>query len=181
MHMRYLLLLVLAGTACGGARTPETSANPARGLRDLSGDNAELSEIAVAATRAVQPRAAAGTTFFNGVFVNGRKARLASDAVARATGFTATSTTRTPTPQCRAVNTSTGQSTPIACPASASQALPPTVTFDEVRSTADSAYVGITEESAMSSRGSCVTLVRRAGAWTFLSSNIMADPRHCGK
>jgi hypothetical protein len=179
--MRYLLLLALAGTACGGGKTPETSANPARGLRDLSKDDAEVFSIAVAATHAVGSRTGSGTTFFSGVFVNGRKARLASDAVARATGFTPTSSTRAPRVECRAVNTSTGQSRAVPCPATATQSIPPTVTFDEIRATADSAYVGITEEAQMSSKGSCATLVRRNGAWTFLSTTVMADPRQCGK
>jgi hypothetical protein len=59
--------------------------------------------------------------------------------------------------------------------------MPPTFTFDEVRATADSAYVGITEAGQMAAKSSCVTLMRRAGTWTHLSSTVMADPRQCGK
>jgi hypothetical protein len=180
--MRYLLLLAFAGAACSGAKAPATTPDPARGLRDLSKDDAELTAIAVAAARTIPPKSTSGaTTLFSGVFVNGRKARLASDAVVRSTGFAATSSSRTPTPQCRLENVSTGQSRPAPCPASVSSYMPPTFTFDEVRATADSAYVGVTEAGQMAAKSSCLTLTRRAGTWTYLSSTVMADPRQCGK
>jgi hypothetical protein len=180
--MRYLVLLAVAATACGGAKPAQTEPSPARGLLRLTADDAQLSAIAVAAARGLPSiNKSTSTPAFGGVYVDGRRARLATDAVVRATGFTAVSTpTRSGNVQCRAVS-STGKSMPVPCPPEARQALPVTYTFDEVRATADSAYVGVSESSDTADRGSCMTLVKRQGNWTYFSTLIMADPKRCGR
>src|SRR4051812_30976163 len=116
--MRYLLLLGIGLTACGGAKAPEVAPNPARGLRNLSTDDQEVTAIALAAARTLPP-ASAGLPqpFFGGVFADGKQLRQATSAVTRLTGFYLAPTSRTPAPQCRRVEMSTGKSVPIQCPA----------------------------------------------------------------
>ena len=181
--MRYLALLTAGAVACGGTKAPETTVSPSRGLRALTIDDPEVTAIANAATRALPSMgsSSSGTHFFAGVYVNGRRARLATDAVVRTTGYTAVSSVpKRTTVECRAVSSS-AQSRPVQCPAAARATIPPTFTFDEVRATADSAYVGITETNDMAEKSSCVTLVRRGTTWTYLGSAIVANGKLCGK
>src|SRR4051812_41938041 len=131
LHMRYLAALMIGVAACGGAKAPETTANPARGLRPLTMDDPEVTSIAVVAARAL-PSIGTNSSqpMFSGVYVNGRKARLASDAVARASGFTAISATpRRTSVECTAVSSS-GQSKAVQCPPSVKQMIPPVFSFD---------------------------------------------------
>ena len=180
--MRYLALLVIGAMACGGAKAPETTPNPARGLRNLTTDETELTRIVTAASRELPRGGASGLpTFFSGVFVGGSKARLAGDAVLRVTGYSPSSSTRTPAPQCAVQNMSTGQRTPIPCPASAKQSVPITYTMAEVRATADSAYVGVIEATDISMKASCVVLIHRETSWSYLRTDPVADAKQCGK
>jgi hypothetical protein len=178
--MRYLALLLIGVVGCGGAKAAETSASPTRGLRSLRTDDPDLTAIA---TVAAQTLPSAGTALakpvFRGVFVNGQMSRSATDAVMRATGFTQASSTRQPFVVCR-VSSSSGQSTPTQCPGSVKASLPSTFSFDEVRATADSAYVGVTEVTGAASKASCLTLVRRGNDWQNLGSAVIAVARRCG-
>jgi hypothetical protein len=173
--------------ACSSAPAPAPTASPAassaRGLRNLNEPQAEadLAAIAVEAAMSVQATSAGSRPFFGGVFVSSRKNRLASDAVVRATGFTAVNGTGPAKVECRAQNVSTGQTKPIPCPAQAVDALPPSFSFLEVRATADSAYVGVMESNPRASRASCITLARNGTAWKVLTTLVIADPRQCGK
>lgn len=180
--MRYRILLLAAIAACGGGAAPKVTADPARGLRTMTTEDPELTAIAVAAARALPLNGTAQSVpFFGGVFVDGRKSRPASDAVVRATGFPAgSSSTRRPQVRCEA-RSSSGQTREVPCPPQTQQMLPPTYIFEEVRATADSAYVGITETMNGSSKGSCVTLVKRGASWDYLGSTVIASPRNCGK
>lgn len=176
--MRYLLLLVVCA-ACGGKKAPETTADPARGVRNLGPDSAVVADIAVVAARALPPQRTT-QPFFGGVYVNDRLSRPATDAVRRATGFSVTSSTRAPTVQCR-VQSSSGASREVPCPPQAAAAIPPTIAFVSVRATPDSAYVGLLEVDGTSEKGSCTTLTYRIGGWTYLSNSIIANPKNCGK
>lgn len=177
------LAAIAALLACSSAPEPAPIANPARGLRNLNDPQVEkdLAAIAVEAAMSVQSSAPGSRPFFGGVFVGSRKNRVASDAVVRATGFTAVSGTGSPKMECRQQNMSTGQSRPIPCPAAAVDALPPSFSFPEVRATADSAYVGVLETSPRASKASCITLGRKGAAWKVLTTMVIADARQCGK
>ena len=76
---------------------------------------------------------------------------------------------------------STGESTPIPCPPSVAASQPPVLSFAEVRATADSAYVGLTETTDRYSRASCVTLARAGSDWRVVTQLTIADARRCGK
>jgi hypothetical protein len=139
-----------------------------------------LEDIVIAAARALPPQGSS-QLLFGGVYVDGRSSREATEAVRRATGMSVVSSGRRPTVQCRAVNQSTGQSTPVPCPAAAAQALPPTLTFVDVRATADSGYVGAAEEANAGTKSNCVTLRKVGSEWRVVSTLVIANPRNCGK
>lgn len=174
--------LVGLATACGGAPKPEITVDPARGLMNLRAaeNRPVLEDIVIAAVRSLPPQGSP-QLLFGGVYVDGRQSREATEAVRRATGMSVVSGNRRPVVQCRAVNQSTGQSTPIACPAAAAQAIPPTLTFVEVRATADSGYVGASEAANAGTKSNCVTLRKVGNDWRVVSTLIIANPRHCGK
>lgn len=180
--MRHALALSIVLAACGGASsTPKVAADPARGLRPLTHDSAEVATIAIEAVRSLPPSRGAGQPLFGGVYVNGRLARQASDQVARATGFAPAAGVQKQNVQCVA-QTSSGASRPIPCPAQAAASIPPIYRFEEIRATADSAYVGWSETANNSTRGNCITLVRFGGAgWRAMSTAIIADAKNCGK
>jgi hypothetical protein len=180
--MRNRILLLVALAACSGGAAPKVTADPARGLRTLTTEDPDVTAIAIEAARAL-PRngPSAAMPRFAGVFVEGRRSRPATDAVTRVTGFTPVTNARTATPQCRAVNTSTGQSINVPCPASATAVIPPTYSFTEVRATADSAYVGVTESSGNSDKVSCMTLIHRGVSWVYFGTMVTANARNCGK
>lgn len=178
------------GTACAAAlsigcsakKEPSVTPEPqaARGLVDLGGDEVELSSIALVASQKLPPPGNPQPAF-GGVYVNGRYARRASEAVARAVGYASVQSTRAPkAAQCRVVSSS-GASRDIPCPASVQQAVPTVFTFPEVRATADSAYVGIAESGPNATRSNCVTLWRTAGGWIVLRSVVIADAKSCGR
>jgi hypothetical protein len=117
---------------------------------------------------------------FAGVYVEGKKATRASDDVARAMGFTQVQRVlRTPV-QCRVVS-SNGQSRTVPCPPAAMANVPPTYTFDEVRATPDSAYVGVDETTNSVPKASCITLLRVGSNWRVVNTTIIANARNCGK
>jgi hypothetical protein len=183
--MRYLHFAVLAAVACAGGAKPETVADPARGLRSLNPDDPDVVAIATAAAASLQSGSSARTIgnmepMFAGVYVNGRKAQKATDAVLRVTGMHPVSSTRSPTVSCTAVSSS-GKSMPVACPRDVIAQLPPAYMFDEVRATADSAYVGFSETSDRAQQASCITLRRTATDWRFVSTSPIASARNCGK
>ena len=181
-----LVAAAITTVACAKAAATPEAVSPERGLRTLTANDDEVSNIAVAAAKYLPP---VGTTrpYFAGVFVDRRKARSASDAVVRATGFTAVNEASRSTrpPECRVVNRSTGATTTVPCPASvtvmAAAVVPPTYTFAAVRATADSAYVGITTKTTGTPEESCMTLVRSAGTWTVLRTTVATSAEHCGK
>ena len=174
------LAVALTLTACGGSAAPKIVADPARGLVALTADDPRVDAIAVAADRdirvLVQPM-----PLFGGVYVDGRRAIRATNAVARATGLTATSGTGTPKVECRAQNMSTGQSISVPCPPAAVAAIPRVLSFIAVRATADSAYVGVLEADNRSSKSSCMTLTRAGTDWKVLGTSIVTDAKHCGR
>lgn len=177
--------IALAVLACSSAPAPAPTPSPAdsaRGLRNLNDPKAEaeLTAIAVAAARSLPPSSST-RGLFSGVFVDGRRAREATQAVIRAAGLTEVSSSRGVKVQCRSTNMSTGQSTPIPCPTSVAASQPPVMSFAEVRATADSAYVGLTETTDRSSRASCITLERTASDWRVVTQLTIADARRCGK
>ena len=171
--------VAVAVMACAKQQPAPETVNPARGLKTLTTEDREVSEIAVAAVRALPP-SRSGQPLFAGVYVNDRKSRPATDAVKRATGFTeVTAPLRPSSGQCRArVN---GQEREIPCPANTATAIPPTFTFVEVRATEDSAYVGLTETDDRSEKASCITMLRKIGGWATVSTSIIANPKNCGK
>jgi hypothetical protein len=180
MQMRYpILVLLSAAAACGGGPKPEAAPGPARGLRDLRADDSEVKAIALEASRLLPPGGSPQPAF-GGVYVDGRRNRSVSDDVARSLGYASVSATRVAAPQCRATN-SAGQSTPIPCPASVSNNMPPLYVFDEVIATSDSAYVGFSERTDKRDRSSCITLVRVGTSWRTLHQAVIADARRCGK
>jgi hypothetical protein len=165
--------------ACGGKPAPDTSADPARGLRKLT--DTEVSEIAVAAAQSLPPSGSV-TSHFSGVFIDGQQARMASEAVVRATGFVAVEgRTTPPSPPCRVRNVATGATTPVPCPPSAATALPPTWSFVAVRATNDSAYVGSSKAESGRAEPGCITLARAGARWRVVSTLPMADARRCGR
>jgi hypothetical protein len=167
---------------CSARQPPSVTPDeqPQRGLRDLAGDEAELSSIALAASQKLPPPGSPQPAF-GGVYVNGRYARHASDAVARAVGYATVQSTRAPkVAGCRVVS-STGQSKDVPCPASVQQAVPTVFSFREVRATADSAYVGITESGPNVTRDNCVTLWRTSSGWIVLRSAVVSDAKRCGR
>jgi hypothetical protein len=163
--------------ACGGA--PKTVADPARGLIPLTVEDDRLDAIVLEASRAI-PETGQNRPLFGGVYVDGRHARRATDVVARASGLQAVTTTRSPKVECRATSSS-GRSTPIPCPPQAVAALPPVLSFVEVRATADSAYVGLLESDDRSSKSSCITLLRAGTGWRMLETSVIADAKRCGR
>jgi hypothetical protein len=174
--------------ACGAKSASETgpapAANAARGLRTFATDDPLVTEIALEAAQSLPTTVTSGGNkpLFAGVFVEGKRFRLASETVVRTMGYTATSSSRPARAECRAVNQSTGASTPIPCPASTSTMVPPTITFEEMKATADSAYVGVAEESSTGqSRQSCIVLRRIGNGWRVTSTAIIADARRCGR
>lgn len=176
-----VIATALVLTACGKPGAPEVTSDPARGLRTFTDTDPILSEIAVEAARSL-PMEGRTTPAFGGVYVDGRRYRAASEAVARATGFTATSGSGPVRPECRSVNQTTGASTPIPCPASASSSIPVVYSFAEVRATADSAYVGSTKAAANSaSAATCITLSRSEGRWMVLRTVPIGDAKRCGR
>ena len=179
--MRYpMLVLFGVVAACGGSKQPAVTANPARGLVDLRDADSVVTGIALEVSRLL-PTGLNPQPAFGGVYVNGRVNRRASDAVARAAGYTSVSATRVGTPQCKAKNMSTGQETPIACPPSVAASMPPLYVFDEVIATADSAYVGYTERTEKTDKATCVRLLRVGPSWRVLDRLTIADARRCGK
>ena len=180
--MRYLVLLAVSVAACGGAKAPAITPGPDRGLRALKADDPEITAIATVAARSlpVVSNRSSTPTLFAGVYVRDRESREATDAVRRTTGMGVGSTAGRVQMQCRAVSSS-GQERTIPCPVQAAAQIPPTIIFDEVRATADSAYVGFTEAINGIEKANCMTLVWRLGKWTYLSSGIIAKGKNCGK
>src|SRR5688572_30649023 len=167
--------LVLA--ACAKKAPPE-SANPARGLRTLATEDADVTAISLEAARSVWTRT--GQPLFGGVFVNDRRSRSATDAVKRATGATEVTNRGRGNVRCM-IRTSGGQEREIPCPPQAAASIPPTFTFVEVRATADSAYVGVVESDQRTEKANCVTLTRRLGGWNFVGTTVIANAKHCGR
>jgi hypothetical protein len=171
--------LAFALIACAGKPAPQV-ADPSRGLKALATEDREVSDIAIAAARSL-PISRTGQPLFAGVYVNERKSRSATDAVKRATGFPEVSRAPRPRELRCMVRSSSGQEREIPCPPAAVSAVPPTFTFVEVRATEDSAYVGIEETDDRSEKASCITLLRRIGGWSVLSTSIIASAKNCGK
>ena len=177
-HASIAAMMIL--TACATSATPKAAANPARGLLDLRAAEAEVAEIAVEAARSL-PQEGRTRPNFAGVYVGGTKVRSASDAVVRATGFTAVNSTGPTKVECGRQNMSTGQITPMPCPASATLSIPPTFSFAEVRATADSGYVGSAKHSHNApALTTCITLAREGARWKVVDAKPIGDPKRCG-
>lgn len=176
--------VALTAAACSSAKAPEIGPDPTRGLRSFTGAETEVAEIVAEAALSLPPEVNPKPAF-SGVYLNGRRSRNATDAVVRATGFTAVSTPAiNQRPECRSVS-STGVSTPIPCPASAAPIIesmkPPVYSFLAVRATADSAYVGSRKQTSRSTEDNCITLIRAAGKWSVLRTVSATDAARCGE
>lgn len=175
-----LALTVSCGSKAASGTAAAPAANAARGLRTFVTDDPAVTQIALEAAQSLPPiiGSSSNKPLFGGVFVEGKRFRLASEAVVRTMGFTATSSSRPATPVCRS---STGAT--IACPSTGTTiVMPPTITFEEVKATADSAYVGVGEEASTGqSKQTCITLRRIGNGWKVTSTAIIADARRCGR
>src|SRR4051812_10475506 len=80
-----VLAIIVAG--CTHTPAPVTAIDPARGVRNLTADSAEVLAIAMMAAREIQTPGQTSKAPFGGVYVNGVRARKASDEVIRANDF----------------------------------------------------------------------------------------------
>ena len=179
MDRRVLITAAIVLAACGHTPEPVAVVNPARGLRSLTADSTEVTAIALAAAGEVRP-GAMPKALFAGVYVDGKKAVKASTEVAHANGFALVARPRAPKMTCT-LKGPDGQTREMQCPREVVASAPSVYVFDEVRATADSAYVGMSEVTPDATKANCITLLRRMKAWSVEKSTPIGDARQCGK
>lgn len=182
MKSSILIAAAIAMTACthAPAPAPAVAADPARGVRNLTADSAEVLAIAMEAANEIRPSGGMTKALFGGVFVNGHRAQKASDEVIHSNGFASASGARPPKMTCT-LKGPNGQQTPMQCPRQAVASAPPIYTFEEVVATPDSAYVGVSEVTPDARKGDCITLRRTNTAWSVVSNTPIGDAKRCGK
>jgi hypothetical protein len=176
----FVSALTMTVLACAHAPAPVTAADPARGVRNLTADSAEVLAIAMEAAREVRPASNMTKALFGGVYVKGHPAKKTSDALIHANGFASASGSRPLKVECR-IESSTGQSRPAPCPRQVVSEVPPVYTFEEVLATADSAYVGMSEVTPDSKKGHCLTLRRMKTSWSLVTNLPIGDAKLCGR
>lgn len=160
--------MLLAAVACGGKPTQTT---PTPGGSVLTAMDPDLSPLAKAAARALEP-ASDGKVRFAGVFVGGRELKALSDTVARSIGAT-----RVGMPDGRVPYTigrvGSGEGT-----ASRRDA---TYALSFFRVDGDTAYVGADARSIAEADGAiCIILSRARSGWLIRQTSVSLNPRNCG-
>ena len=180
MKRTFVMALALTIAACSHAATPAVVTNPARGVRNLTADSAEVLAIAMEAAREVRPASNATKALFGGVYVKGHLAKKTSDEVIHANGFASASGSRGVKVTCR-IQSPSGQTAPAQCPREVVTQIPPVYTFEEVLATADSAYVGMSEVTPDGKKGNCMTLRRVKTSWAVVNTLPIGDAKLCGR
>lgn len=168
--IRLSVVALVAAMACGG-KSPETTPTPAGSARTLTAIDPDLSPLAKAAARSLEP-ASDGKVRFGGVFVGGRQLRVLSDTVTRLIGATPidVSDGRVPYTIGRA-----GSAENMAARRDA------TYTFSSFRLSGDSAYVGTDARSVAEPEGAiCIVLTRSGAGWRVAQKAVISNPRSCG-
>jgi len=166
---RIMLLLALA--ACGGNRGAEATPGPASGGRTLTAIDPDLSGIAKAAARSLQP-ASDGKVRFAGVFVGGRSLAALTDTVARAIGATQVGTGDGRVPYTIG---------PVGSGVGDASRRDATYTLSSFRVKDDMAFVGGDARSAAEPDGAiCIVLVRNGNSWLVKQTSVIRNPKSCG-
>jgi hypothetical protein len=171
MTLPRVAVLVLVVIACGGTKTADTKPSPVDRGRELTTMDPDLSSIAQAAARSLQPNAD-GKVHFGGVFVGGRPLRALTDTIVRAMGATLedAGSGRVPYTIGRA-GSGVGE-------ASRTDA---TYTLRSFRVRGDTAFVGSDAKSVADMKGAlCIVLTRSGGSWLVNQKRDVSNPQACG-
>ncbi|HET9425230.1 MAG TPA: hypothetical protein VFO55_07665 [Gemmatimonadaceae bacterium] len=175
LHPTRLLPLAAAAAlgACAGQAAPEPAPDPHRQVRVLTANDPELPAIALAAAKSIEsPR----EPRFSGVFIDGREVKALSDSIARNAKLVRVEALNGKVPFAIA------RCDQIPCPVAGRPQAPETHALTAFRVTTDSAYVGSTISiSGDIERRTCMTLVRRSGAWVVVDTRSISSARRCGQ